>query len=837
MADLVGGSLLGAVAGELLKAVIDVAKKAVQFKEQLERLKSTLENILPRIEEVQRLHGQITDLKTDTDIERMIQELKEGQVRVRKCEKISSWNYYKKYRYSKMFIKLDESLCRFFQLNVQADAWLDNKKLLVEFKEMSRKFEAVSFGDTGPTWGFISAGSESIGSQELNLCAVPELPSLTVGLDVPLKELKMMLLRKDVKVLVLCAPGGCGKTTLATMLCQDEQVKGLFKENIFFLTVSSSPNLKVLIQRLFEQISGRSPPEFQNDEDAIKQLGDLFKKRKQDDILLVLDDVWSVSVIEKLDFKKEGFKMLVTSRTEFNAFRTTYFLKMLNDRDAMTLFCHEAFPQDENANSERPEEELIEKIVRACKGYPLTLKVIGHSLRWQNPRKWRQTEKILSTSCSIFKDHSEDLLDRLSTSLSFLKDTARECFLDFGSFPEDQRIPASALIDIWIELHKLDGEDDVYANLLELSQRNLINLIECPRNDAGDLDGTFNGLYVFQHDLLRDLAIYQSQQHQQDIKHRKRLLMERRDDDLPRSWWEQEHQHINACLVSILTGEMCSSSWHHMQLPESVVLILDFLGMNYSLPPFMESMGKLKVLIVTNHGHRHAKLGNLSALGYLAELKRIRLEKISLPSLDSIIMSLKNLHKISLVMCDVGEASRNCTVKIQNMLPNLTEIDIDYCNDLVELPPGICSIHLQKLSITNCHNLSTIPDNIGFMTGLEVLRLHACTGILELPDSIRRLQKLRFLDISDCSNIERLPEGMSELCSLKTVDMRRCLRVRVLPSSVLNLQNLKDVICDEETASLWEPLRIHLTKLKIKVPEDHISLDWLGIDLRSHNFY
>jgi ATP/maltotriose-dependent transcriptional regulator MalT len=59
-------------------------------------------------------------------------------------------------------------------------------------------------------------------------CAVPELPHLTVGLEAPLEELKRKILHDGrVPMIVVTAPGGCGKTTLATKFCQDQQVKGM----------------------------------------------------------------------------------------------------------------------------------------------------------------------------------------------------------------------------------------------------------------------------------------------------------------------------------------------------------------------------------------------------------------------------------------------------------------------------------------------------------------------------------------------------------------------------------------------------------------------------------
>ncbi|KAF8409999.1 hypothetical protein HHK36_002519 [Tetracentron sinense] len=816
-----GGIVLGAVAGELLKAILDVKDKAIHCKIYLERLESTLKRVIPLIEQINRLDQELLDRgRTDTDV--LIGQLKEGKELVRKCSKLPFWNYYQKYRYSKRFLKLDASLLRFFQMDMQVEMWRDGKQLLVDLKEANRRLDGMNRGEI----------TFQIGIQ--GWCSVPQIPTLTVGLDVPLKELKMLLFKDSISVLGLCAPAGCGKTTLAAKLCCDEQVKGIFKENIFFLTVSSLPNVKVILQRLYIQMAcGRQVPEFQNDEDAVKQLGYLLRQREPEPILFVLDDVWSEYVLQKFVFRTKGFKVLVTSRTAFQILDSTYSLKMLSDPDAMTLFSHSAFPQDGNYN--RPDNDLVRKVVRGCKGFPLALMVIGHSLRQQPARKWRNTERKLSEGGTIFDSH-KDLLDSLATSLDFLDETVRECFMDLGSFPEDQRIPASALIDIWVELHGLD-EDDAYVNLLELSTRNLVNLIESTRKDEGEIDGSFNELFIVQHDMLRDLAIYQSRQ-KQNIKEHKRLIMDRRGNNLPRSWREQDNQPFSARLMSIHTGEMFSSSWCEMQLPKVEVLILNVLARNYTLPQFMEKMSKLKVLIITNHGPCHAKLSDFPRLDSLSHIKIIRLEKVLAPSLREATEPLKNLQKLSLVMCEVSHALSNCIIKNPNMLSKLIEIDIDYCNDLTELPPGICDIvHLQKLSITNCHNLSAVPERIGRMTDLEVLRLHACTGLLELPDSIGRLHKLRFLDVSDCSNLKKMPEGMGELCGLRKLDMRQCSRVMDLPWSIMDLRHLKDVICDEETASLWDTLRIYLPELNVRVPGENINLNWLGINLNRLNFH
>lgn len=48
--------------------------------------------------------------------------------------------------------------------------------------------------------------------------------------------------------------------------------------------------------------------------------------------------------------------------------------------------------------------------------------------------------------------------------------------MDLGSFPEDQRVPITALIDIWKELYGVK-EDDAILNLIDLRDQNLADLV------------------------------------------------------------------------------------------------------------------------------------------------------------------------------------------------------------------------------------------------------------------------------------------------------------------------------------------------------------------------
>lgn len=807
---LVGGAALGAAFGEILKVVEDVAMKAVYFKSILKRIESILNRITPTIEEIVNLNKVLDRSEEETAM--FTDQLRDAKKLVRSCAKVGWWNYCAKPFYSSKLLDFEESLVKFFQIEVQAMQLRDSMRILGKVNEVGSKLDRIeTMGGSFRPIGFVG------------WCGVPGVPEFVVGFDEPLRELKMQILNEGEQVVVLSAPGGCGKTTLAKMLCHDEEIEDMFKDNIFFVTFSKSPNLKVIIEKMFQH-KDYPVPEFQTEEDAINQLESLLKRIGPTPILLVLDDVWSGSefLTEKFKFQISKYKILVTSRFVFPRF-STYKLKLLKEQDAMDLFCHSAFPQ--HGRSSIP-KDLVSKIMRRCGGFPLALNVVGRSLYGEPEVIWKNRLKLWSEAQSILYSNNE-LLICLQPSLDALDGMykSKECFLDLASFPEDQRIPVTALMDMWVELYNLDEDgEDAIAILHQLSNRNLVNLV-LTRKDASETNGYYNEHFVTQHDLLRDLAIHQSDQN--PIEHRKRLIVDIVANDLPR-WWIEQREQVHARLVSISTDEMFSSNWHNMQLPEVEVLVLNIQAGNYKFPQFMGKMDRLKVLIITNYGFCSAELSNSSLLGHLSDVRRIRFEHISILSISKSMLQMKSLRKISFVMCKIDEAFRNCTIQVPNMLPNLAEIVIDYCNDLVEFPAWICNIvSLTKLSITNCHELISLPEGLGNMENLDVLRLHACTKLLELPESIGSLQRLSFLDISDCISMSTLPGRMGELCGLRKLHMRGCRGLSELPHSVKDLKQLKDLICDEETAHLWEHYKIHLTNLKLNVLKEDVNLYWL----------
>nr|XP_043635207.1 probable disease resistance protein At5g66900 [Erigeron canadensis] len=793
---------------ELLKAVVGQSMQTARFKTLLKRLKKTLNCIESMFYDSRRLN-KVLD-RPEKEIMMFVYHLETGKEHVLKCSKINFWNVYQKFLHSNKLVRLNNELLRFFQVELQTDMMMMSTSMrgLIGIYDLSEKMDRLLSAVTSPA------------RPSSKLCSVPGLPYLIVGFDQHLEQVKRMLLDDDDQVMVVSGPGGCGKTTLVKLLCHDNKIKDIFGANIFYITVSRTSSLKTVVQKLFEHL-GENHYEFQTNEEATNQLQSLMKRMESQNMLLILDDVWSESeyIIQELKFHISGYKILVTSRFLFPRFNSTYELSLLSEEDSKTLLCYSAFPND-GIHVNVP-DDLVNKIVKLCKGLPLALTVVGASLCGQSLLKWKTTLKKWSDGQSILQSNSS-ILHSLKSSIDSLDELSivKECFLDLGSFPEDERIAATILLDMWVELYNLDDEG-MYTteNLVEISLRNLIKLAPI-RKEAGELEGYCNELYVKQHNLLRDLAIHLSSQ--EPVAERKRLFIEIHENRFP-IWWKEQITHpISTQILSISTDDTFDSTWNDLQAPKVEVLTLNIQSKKYALPQFIEKMDQMKVLSVTGYGVYPSHLQNLSSIRYLSNVKRIRFEHVSLSSSIRPIFELHNLKKLAFVMCEFGDALMSCTTgSSPYILPNLTELVIDRCYDLKGLPSELCNLgQLVKLSITNCHELETLPKELGSLSNLESLMLHCCTKLQEIPESIGSLSKLSFIDISDCLSVSILPEEIGELSGLKVLRMSGCRGLQELPMSMSKLWQLEDVICDEETSYLWMNFESDLYNLKINVIED-----------------
>lgn len=200
---------LGAVFGELLKAAIQAAKETADFKPILLRLSATLLEVEPIVVEIEELNESLN--RPTAEAKKLVDLLTSGKLLVDKCLTIHKWSLIEKYNHAKKLKKHYESLLSFIQINVTVILAMDVKKILMALNELSLRF---------------SSGGGSSGFR--GICGVPQLPEKIVGFDLQLEELKrVMMLNDEVHSVGISAPPGYGKTTLARMLCHDEEIKGV----------------------------------------------------------------------------------------------------------------------------------------------------------------------------------------------------------------------------------------------------------------------------------------------------------------------------------------------------------------------------------------------------------------------------------------------------------------------------------------------------------------------------------------------------------------------------------------------------------------------------------
>ncbi|OWM80763.1 probable disease resistance protein At4g33300 [Punica granatum] len=823
---------VGEIATELIKMLTQIVRKSIVCKSSAGRLLAIVEQLYNITQEIKYSGVELPEAR-QFRLDQVSEEMKRGIELCQKIKNSSRWNAYKSLQYAKKLEKIEKSINRFIQGEMQLNMWADihqiNFRSMERFDRVDGSMRSLEQQVTEMRIGSGGWVQDAVQFQEQLGQSMLEGglggrggPNVGVGLEVGKRKVREMLGRNDLGIVGIVGIGGSGKTTLAKEIFKDDQVKGYFDDKMLFLTVSQSPNIDNLKAKMYGFLMGNdSMTSYDRMPPWIPQYGGRTLDPVQS--LIVLDDVWKLKDLEPLvNIKGPGCKILVVSRFRFpTIFQVHYEVECLRDDEAITLFCLSAFEQ----TSIPPEanENLVKQVVNECKGLPLALKVIGASLRDQPEMYWESARNRLQRGQPFCDSHEINLLERMKISFDHLEKKVKECFLDLGSFPEDRRIPLDILINMWVEVHDIN-EQDAFLILVELSNKNLVSLIKNSR--VGEIYSSYYEVFVIQHDVLRDLALHLS--NQGEIYERERLVMPKREAELPREWERYSDRPFNARIVSIHTGEMSEMDWPRMELPKAEVLILNFASNEYFLPPFIEDMPKLRALIVINQGTSNAVLRNFSVFNSLVNLRSLWLEKVNVPHLSNTTIPFTKMRKISLILCKINNSLDHSVVDLPQIFPCLSDLTIDHCDDLTELPSSICSMQsLKSLSITNCHGLKKLRPGLEQLTNLEILRIYACPNLRALPPGICELRCLKYLDISQCVNLAKLPDRIGNLMSLEKIDMRECSQVRYLPKSASGLQSLRSVICDEEVSPVWRDVVRARPCLNLQVVEKCFTLDWL----------
>ncbi|XP_057780779.1 putative late blight resistance protein homolog R1A-10 isoform X2 [Salvia miltiorrhiza] len=249
--------------------------------------------------------------------------------------------------------------------------------------------------------------------------------------------------------------------------------------------------------------------EMDNERDEYRLGEQLYKGLTGRRYLIVLDDVWSVEVWDKIRFyfpdNGNRSRLIFTTRLSDVAFycgSCCVRVNLLDECECWDLFCVRVFGEED---CPLELEQIGREIAKMCRGLPLSITVIGGLLQ-KSAKTVEYWHNVLENIRAILSSGEGDqCLNVLYSSYSHLPAHLKPCFLYMGTFQEDREIPVSRITKLWVAEGFLKPkaarvlEEVAEDYLKDLIDRNLVLVGKYRKN------GKVRSVCI--HDLLRDLCI------------------------------------------------------------------------------------------------------------------------------------------------------------------------------------------------------------------------------------------------------------------------------------------------------------------------------------------
>jgi hypothetical protein len=274
-----------------------------------------------------------------------------------------------------------------------------------------------------------------------------------IGREDAKKEVIERLMESNVEENVLILPivgiGGLGKTALAQLIFNDEEIKKHFELKMW-VCVSDNFDVQIIVEKILGYAKNKKLEQVEMDM-LINALRNEIDGKKY---LLVLDDVWNEDPKEWSDLKEllmggaRGSRILVTTRSEKVAKITCtkpYLLKGLDEHKSWALFKQMAFEKGQEPENPRI-VEIGKEIVKKCVGVPLAIRTMGSLLYF----KKTETEwlSFKNNELSKISQRENDIVPTLKLSYDQLPSHLKHCFAYCSLFPKDYKIDKSTLINL-----------------------------------------------------------------------------------------------------------------------------------------------------------------------------------------------------------------------------------------------------------------------------------------------------------------------------------------------------------------------------------------------------
>ncbi|XP_038691557.1 putative disease resistance protein RGA1 [Tripterygium wilfordii] len=533
-----------------------------------------------------------------------------------------------------------------------------------------------------------------------------------------------------ISVIPIVGIGGLGKTTVAKLLYNDQRVDNHFDLKIW-VCVSESFEKKQIMVSVLKSLTHQNRGDL--DPDQLQKL--IQEKLNSKKFLLVLDDVWSDDRGKWIEFRDlleggaAGSKVIVTTRNASVATTVgnvpSYDLAGLSHEQCLSLFKKLAFREGEE-DLHPHLEKMGGDIVRKCGGLPLAVKTLGTLLYAKSDERYW---KFIRDN-EIWKLPQEEnyILPALKLSYDQMPSHLKSCFGIFSLFPKGYDFRSVDLVQYWMANGLLQSsnehqsiEDVAFQYMKELYWRSFLQDFE----DYG-LYFTFK-----MHDLVHDLALSVAQ---------------------------NEYSVVNTPNKNI------SDEVRHLRLSGKALL-------EQEIPGFLRKKNKLRTIIFPSklQGPVCESFVN-TCISTCSYLRTMELRGSFFEVLPTSIGDLKHLRYLDV---DANSRARRLPDSFWK-LHNLETLLLVGCSELDELPRGIRNlIKLRVLRVTVKQKY--LPeDEIGCLTSLQVLSIATCTNLEILFEGMQRLTSLRFMQIWKRKNLTSLPRNLKYLTGLEVLVIKNC---------------------------------------------------------------
>jgi predicted ATPase/DNA-binding SARP family transcriptional activator len=211
---------------------------------------------------------------------------------------------------------------------------------------------------------------------------LPSPPNRLLGRERELHELRDLLRREDVRLLVLTGAGGSGKTRLALEAARE--AADTFANGTAFIDLAPLRDRELVMSAIAQGLGMR-----QLSEQPLETIAPALRRRE---LLLLLDNAEHLPAAApryvELLAHAPRLKLLVTSRVVLHlSGEHVYPVEPLRSEEAVALFCERARAADPRFQPDATEEEAIRRICTRLDNLPLAIELSASRIRTLAPHE------------------------------------------------------------------------------------------------------------------------------------------------------------------------------------------------------------------------------------------------------------------------------------------------------------------------------------------------------------------------------------------------------------------------------------------------------------------